>query len=139
MKDSLGHGSDKQGIAQAPAHQNKVVRLSPHQSTKIIPSSIPGLQYVKDQITANKYFSLQHAASGKTVGEWRAAPVKETDKNFVAHIDSVMKQHNVDWTRDEAGLGKIVTPEIGTKIRNSLSSAMNRDAMHGSDYKIRRV
>lgn len=138
MKDALGHGSDAHSISQAPAHQNKVVRLSPHQTTKTIPSSIPGLQYVKDQISASKYFSLQHAASGKTVGEWRGAPVREKDKDFVAHIDSIMKQHKVDWTKDEAGLGKAITPEIGTRIRNSLSSAMERDAMRGSDYKIRR-
>lgn len=129
MKDALGHGSD--------AHQtgvNKVVRVSPHQSYKVIPSSIPGLQYVKDRITSNKYFSLQHAASGKKIGEWRNAPVTEKDKDFVSHIDGIMRQHGIDWTKSEADLGHELVAERGARVRNSLSSAMHRT---DREYKIR--
>ena len=142
MKDAKGHGSDPRGgIAhQAGVNQvglmpkpGQVVRVSDHQTYRTMPSTIPGLSYMKTQISSSKYFTLDHDASGKHIATFNSGPVGERDKDFMGHIDSVVRPLGVDWTKSEGELAHALTPEKAAQLRNAISSATTK----GDDQQIR--
>lgn len=142
MKDAKGHGSDPHGgtahqagvnqIGQVPK-PGQVVRVSEHQTYRTMPSAIPGLSYTKTQISSSKYFTLDHDASGKHIATFDSGPVGERDKDFMNHIDSVVRPLGVDWTKSEGELAHNLTPEKATQLRNAISSATTK----GEDQRIR--
>ncbi len=137
MKDAKGHGSDahQAGVNQIgqPPKPGQVVWVSDYQSYRTMPSTIPGLSYTKTQISSSKYFTLDHDASGKHIAIFTSGPVDERDKDFMSHIDSVVRPLGVDWTKSEGELAHDLTPEKGMQLRNAISSATTK----GDDQRIR--
>ena len=101
--------------------------------TRQLPSTIPGLVYTKTTINAFKYFTLDHAASGKHVITFNSGPVGERDKDFINHIDSVIRSFDLDWTQSDDTLAHELGSDEGKQMHNTLCSA----TIKGDDQRIR--
>jgi hypothetical protein len=132
IEQQRAHQADVSQIGQPPKF-GPVVRISANQSYRKMPSFIPGLTYTKTQISAFKYFTLTHDSSGKRLATFTSGPVDARDKDFMSHIDAVVRPFAIDWTKSEDELAKDLTPEKMMQLRSAISSATTK----GDDQWIR--
>lgn len=120
----------ERAVVVTTAHRSQVIRDSEHRK---IPSTIPGLSYTKIKISSYKYFTLDHDASDKHIATFTGGPVGERDKDFMNHIDSVIRPIGVDWTKNEIELSHALSPEKAMQLHNAISTA----TIKGDDQRIR--
>ena len=102
-----------------------VQRVSDRQTYQVLPSTLPGLSYVRTNSGGDKSYSLYHEGSGRIVGYWdsrREGPNWDGKKLDTAAVDANLCPLAIDWTSKDVESHPNFN---GTKVRWALYGKPN--------------